>query len=185
MPIIIRTPSKKDIYSFFITLSNNVLYNFSLFPNANTKDVALELSNTLLKNKTHKIYGLFEDNKMVGFGILKFLPKETMKTVCQFGIVISDLSQGKGYGKILSKHMISWAEKNNFKKIWLTVYSDNERAIKLYTQLGFQTEGIFMYNEYFKETPRNSLSMALFFDIDPRLERKKLWERLSKTLKIT
>jgi RimJ/RimL family protein N-acetyltransferase len=178
----IKSPSEKDIYSFFLSLSDNVLYNFSLYPNANTKKVASKLSKTLLIEKSQKIFGIFEKDQMVGFGILKFLPKETRKCVCQFGLVISDLYQNKGFGKALAKYMIDWAKENNFKKIWLTVYSDNTRAIKLYNELGFQMEGIFMYNEYFNEEPRHSLSLALFFNENPRIERKLLWESLSEKL---
>lgn len=182
MSTIVRTPSKKDICSFFLSLSDNTLYNFSLYPDANTKIEALKLSSALLKDKNQKIFGVFDEKKMVGFGILKFFSKKTRKRVCQFGMVINDLYQGMGYGKILGERMISWAKEANFKKIWLTVYSENIRAIKLYKKLGFQKEGIFMYDEYFGNTPRHSLSMALFFDKDPAKEREELWENLSRML---
>lgn len=182
MPIIIRTPLERDIYSFFLSLSDNTLYNFSLYEDANTKNKALMLSGTLLRDKNQKIFGVFDGEKMVGFGILKFFSKKTRKHVCQLGIVINDSYQGMGYGKDLGDKMINWAKENNFKKIWLTVYNDNIRAIKLYKKLGFQREGIFMYDEYFGNKPRHSLSMALFFDRNPAEERGKLWENLSKTL---
>lgn len=182
MPIRIKTPSEKDIYSFFLSLSDNTLYNFSLYPDANTKNVALKLSMTLLRDKNQKIFGAFDGEKMVGLGILKFFAKKTRKNVCQFGMVINDLYQGMGYGKLLGERIISWAKENNFKKIWLTVYSDNIRGIMLYKKLGFQREGIFMYDEYFGNKPRHSLSMAIFLDRDPSDERRKLWESLSKTL---
>lgn len=177
MSLIIKSPTEKDIYSFFTSLSDGVLYNFTLYPHANTKQVTLKLSKTLPKDKTQKIFGAFENGKMVGFGNLRFFPKETMKHVCQFGIVISDSNQGKGYGKMLSTKMIDWAMKNKFKKIWLNVYSDNPKAIGLYKTLGFQIEGIFMYNEYFVDKPRHTISMALFFDCNPFQERKKLWKK--------
>lgn len=184
MSIITKTPTDKDIYSFFLSLSDNDLYNFSLYPNANTRRVALKLSKTILKDKSQKIFGLFKEGEMIGFGILKFLPKPTMKQICNFGLVITTIHQGRGYGFTLAKSMIHWAKQNNYKKIWLTAYSENIRAIKLYKKLGFQMEGIFMYNEYFGETPRHALSMALFFDLNPVNERKKLWQHLSKTLSL-
>lgn len=181
MHTVFKTPSEKDIYSFFTSLSEDTLYNFTLYPGANTRNEALKLSRTLLKNKSQKIFGAFNEGKMIGFGILKFFLKKTRKHVCQFGMVINDLHQGRGYGKALGEHVISWAKKHNFKKVWLNVYSDNAKAIKLYKNLGFQREGIFMYDEYFENKPRHSLSMALFFDLDPCEERGKLWEDLSKT----
>ena len=182
MSAIIKTPLEKDIYSFFLSLSNDTLYNFSHYPDANTKKEALRLSVTILKDKNQRIFGAFDGEKMVGFGILKFFSKKTRKQVCQLGIVISDLYQGMGYGKTLCERMTGWAKENDFKKIWLTVYNDNVKEIKIYKKLGFQIEGIFMYDEYFGDKPRHSLSMGLFFDRDPDEERRKIWESLSKTL---
>lgn len=182
MRTIIKTPSEKDIYNFFSSLSDRTLCNFTLYTNANNLKVALGLSRALLKEKNQKIFGLFEREKMVGFGILKFFAKKSREYVCQLGMVIGDAYQQKGYGKNLIKFMIGWAKTNGYKKIWLNVYSDNIRAIKLYKNFGFQKEGIFMYDECFKGKFRHSISLALFFEVDPREERRKLWEDLSKTL---
>lgn len=178
----IKTPSEEDIYIFFLSLSDQTLYNFTLYPNSNNPKVALGLSKTLLKEKNQKIFGLFRKEEMVGFGILKFFAKKSRLHICQLGIAIGDQHQRKGYGNNLLKNMTDWAKKNKYEKIWLNVYSDNIRAIKLYRDFGFQREGIFMYDEYFKNKPRHSISMALFFNVDPHKERRKLWENLSKTL---
>jgi ribosomal protein S18 acetylase RimI-like enzyme len=183
MSIKIKTPSEQDIYSFFTSLQSDELYNFTFYQDANNPVVALQLSNTILKDNSMKIFGIFNGTKMIGYGHLKFLTKDTMRHVCQFGLVVHSGNQGKGYGKMLTNHMITWAEKNGFKKIWLTVYSDNITALKLYDKLGFQIEGIFMYNEYFKNLPRHAVSMALFFDANPIAERQKLTKQISEILK--
>src|SRR4030067_2487322 len=164
MSLVIKKPSSSQIYSFFISLSDTALYNFSIYPRANRKSVALRLSKALPKDKFQKIFGAFYMGKMVGYSFLKFSPKSTDKNICQFGIVIGESYQGKGYGDVLSKKTIDWAKNNKFKKIWLTVYSDNLGVFKLYKKIGFQTEGIFMYNWYSHGKFRHTISMALFFD---------------------
>jgi len=182
MSIKIKIPTEGNIYHFFLSLSDKVLYDFNPYPDANSKIGAKMLSQTLLKDKSQKIFGIFDGKKMAGFGFLKASPKETMKEVCQFGVVINEQYQGLGYGRTLSKGMVESAKKNHIKKIWLTVFSDNNRAINLYKSLGFGIEGIFMRNENFGKIRRHVISMALFFDGDPEKERKELWDKVSKAL---
>ena len=43
--------------------------------------------------------------------------------------------------------MIKTAWKKNLKKIWLSVFSDNIPAQKIYRNLGFELEGIFLDDE--------------------------------------
>lgn len=176
----IKLPKEEDLFNFFKNLDEETLYNFSLYPNANDSREAKRLSKSLLKEKNQKIFGSFSENKMTGYGILRFFPKETKKSICNLGIVTSKEFRGRGYGTMLANEMIKWAKKNNFKKIWLTVYSDNLKAINFYSKLDFQMEGIFMYDEYFGDRARHCVSMALFFNNNPKNERKKLWENLSK-----
>lgn len=54
--------------------------------------------------------------------------------------VIKDF-RGRGIGRKLAEAAISEAFKVGFQKIELTVYGDNEVAIKLYEKLGFEHEG--------------------------------------------
>jgi RimJ/RimL family protein N-acetyltransferase len=178
----IKHPKEKDLCSFFENLDDETLYYFSLYPNINKQSEAKIISKLILKDKNQKVFGYFIKNNMIGYGILRFFSKETKKSICNLGIVISKNFQNQGIGKELADYMIYWAKKNDYKKIWLTVYADNLKAIRFYSKLGFQPEGIFMYDEYFGNNVRNSISMALFFGHNPLNERKKIWENLSKML---
>lgn len=178
----IITPTKKGLYDFFLSLSNKTLYNFTPFGRVNEPSIARKTSEELTKKslKEQKNFGIYINSKLIGFGFLKFFEKLQKKYTCSLGIVIGDGYQSKGYGAKLLQHMINWARNHRYKKIWLTVYSDNSQAMKLYKKFGFQIEGIFMYDEYFKKIPRHVVSMALIFDKNPIRLRKKIEEKITR-----
>ncbi|MEB3755321.1 MAG: GNAT family N-acetyltransferase [Desulfurococcales archaeon] len=63
----------------------------------------------------------------------------SIKNYGVYGIIISKNARGKGLGKILSLYAImdAW-ERFDLKKIYLTVDTDNTKAIKLYRELSFK-----------------------------------------------
>ena len=62
---------------------------------------------------------------------------------CALGIAIGDNAfRGKGYGKETITLLLSYAFKHrNLHKVWLTVNSTNEQAIRAYRACGFVEEG--------------------------------------------
>jgi Acetyltransferases, including N-acetylases of ribosomal proteins len=61
----------------------------------------------------------------------------------EFGISVLKAYWGKHIGKVLLKTLIEWAHQFHIiRKINLRVREDNDRAIRLYTSLGFIQEGI-------------------------------------------
>jgi putative acetyltransferase len=59
------------------------------------------------------------------------------------GISVSEAWQGKGVGKALMQAGVDLADKwLNLTRLELEVYSDNEAAIRLYEQFGFEREGM-------------------------------------------
>jgi len=72
----------------------------------------------------------------------------------------------------------AWAKK--IEKIWLTVYHDNLNAYKIYKELGFEVEGIFLYDEKFRGEFKHKISMAIFKKhSNNESERKKILEYLN------
>jgi putative acetyltransferase len=58
------------------------------------------------------------------------------------GMGVHDDYQGKGIGTALLRELIDAADNwLGLRRIELTVYTDNDRAIRLYQRFGFETEG--------------------------------------------
>ena len=61
----------------------------------------------------------------------------------QFGMAVHDDYAGKGVGSALLAAAIELADNwLNLRRLELTVYSDNARAISLYERFGFEREGL-------------------------------------------
>lgn len=63
----------------------------------------------------------------------------------ELGVSVSPEFQGLGIGRQLMVSLIEWAENNPaIEKIFLNVFATNDRAIRLYRNLGFTEEGRFI-----------------------------------------
>lgn len=62
---------------------------------------------------------------------------------CELGITIGDKSYwGKGYGKEAVALLVDYAFRlRNFRRVWLRVHGQNERAQRAYVACGFKEEG--------------------------------------------
>ncbi len=61
--------------------------------------------------------------------------------VMELYIAVHPDTQGKGVGRVLIEHLISWGSQQGFKKISLRVLSTNEGAIAFYKANGFLEQG--------------------------------------------
>ncbi|YBV88687.1 GNAT family N-acetyltransferase [Bacillus sp. PK9-021] len=78
------------------------------------------------------------------------------------GIVVDKSYSGLGLGRQLMIELIEWARMNKqTKKIELVTREDNQRAISLYKQLGFQIEGLKEKDTYINGLYYNTMLMGL------------------------
>ncbi len=69
--------------------------------------------------------------------------REMLKHVGYIGMGIHADWQGKRLGTSLLKVVLDWADKNaEIESLWLQAFSNNQRGLKLYTNMGFETTGI-------------------------------------------
>lgn len=62
--------------------------------------------------------------------------------VASLGIVVAAEAQGQGVGRALLQALCDYADRwAQILRIELTVFADNERAIRLYRSMGFEHEG--------------------------------------------
>nr|WP_260603352.1 GNAT family N-acetyltransferase [Vibrio cholerae] len=82
------------------------------------------------------------DGEVVGNLGFELCTNPRRRHVGTFGMGVKDDAQGLGVGSALLKTVIDLADNwLNLKRIELTVYVDNERAINLYKKFGFVIEG--------------------------------------------
>ena len=68
----------------------------------------------------------------------------------------------KGVGKTALNKLLEFGFSDvNLRKIWLRVFNDNERAIKLYEDAGFIKEGLLMQDVFIKGKYKDVLIMSL------------------------
>lgn len=169
-----------DLKLFLSSLSTNTQFLFTHFGTINASTVDTITRKEMARHDKIKFFA-HVDGILMAYGFLTKFEKKTKKHNCILGIVIDDEWQDKGIGSMVCKYMINSAWKKGFTKIWLTVYSDNKRAIHVYRSLGFEIEGIFMNDEIISKKRRHVVSMAIFkgkgFSYKQRIN---LWNRLQR-----
>lgn len=69
-------------------------------------------------------------------------PNPRRRHVATFGMGVKDKFAGQGVGRALLEAIIDLSDNwLNLKRIEMTVYKDNDRAISLYKSFGFEIEG--------------------------------------------
>jgi len=128
------------------------------------KETAFKQCN-LVASREKGFVALNKDREIIAYSYLRFFPeKKTKSHNASLGIVVASEYQGKGLGSRLMQYIHSWARKKGIKKIWLATYARNKAALHIYRELGYQVEGLFMYDECGKHGWDHVVSMALMLD---------------------
>ena len=81
-------------------------------------------------------FAYFDDPSILGFGMLRGW-KEGF-AIPSFGLLVDYRAAGRGIGTSLTAHAVQRAQDLGCPAVRLTVYSDNETAIRLYSRAGFR-----------------------------------------------
>ncbi|HMK94588.1 MAG TPA: GNAT family protein [Candidatus Limnocylindrales bacterium] len=100
--------------------------------------------------------------RIVGLASLKFNPLEVFKHKAELAITVHDDYQNLGVGTALINRLVDLARKKNLKKIFLTVNTENARAIHVYQKTGFEIEGILRKDICLNGKYLDEYLMALF-----------------------
>ncbi len=92
------------------------------------------------KNKKNIFLAVY-DEKLVGVSGMKIGEFRTDHLADFFVFVDPDYHR-QGIGKKLVKKIIGRAKEKKLKRLEMTVFSDNKKAIKLYEKFGFKKEGV-------------------------------------------
>ena len=97
-------------------------------------------------------------------GNIKIDPINKRHGLGEYGILMGDKTEwGKGYAKETSIAVIDYCFKQlNFRKMTLGVIEENIVAVKLYQNLGFKQEGLYVEHGIYEGKYCNVIRMALF-----------------------
>src|SRR6478735_8771367 len=85
------------------------------------------------------------NNQIVGMLFFVSQTKRKNAHTGEFGVNVHPDFRSLGIGKALTEYLIEWAQLHpQIEKVFLQVFATNNKAIKLYTSLGFKEEGRFV-----------------------------------------
>lgn len=121
----------------------------------------------LIEEDSESVRNLFlvceVNGRIVGFARCVGNQLKRMSHQVEFGVCVLRDFWGYGIGTNLLKETISWADSNEIKKITLNVLETNEKAIQLYKNYGFETEGILKKDKLLSDgNYYNTVIMARF-----------------------
>lgn len=98
------------------------------------------LNSILRDSRLDMYYGVFFNNTLVGFYMLRGL--DNGFTLPSFGVWISPDFKGKGLATLCLEHAFSVCRLNNISKLMLKVHPENISAKNLYQKKGFVETGV-------------------------------------------
>lgn len=134
-------PLKREYLEFVRTVRNNPEVNKYLFTHAHiSREEQERWYRRQLRDEKSLVF-IALANEPVGYCQVKNIDHANRS--CELVFCIAPEHQGKGYGIALVRELISYAtDKLNMHRLYLEVFADNEKAIKLYESCGFSKEGI-------------------------------------------
>ncbi len=103
-----------------------------------------------------------EANK-IPVGLVELVEIDYIHRRAEFQIIIDPVHQGKGYSTQAVQRALSYAfAVLNLYKLYLVVDKNNERAINVYTKIGFQVEGTLKQEFFVNGQYRDAIRMCIF-----------------------
>ncbi len=115
-----------------------------------------------INNKWPQLVALHE-GKVIGWCDISSLDRPVFAHIGSLGIGVIDGYRGMGVGRALMKTTLAEAKQKGLTRIELTVREKNIRAINLYKDLGFVTEGIHKNGVCINGKYENHIFMALLW----------------------
>jgi putative acetyltransferase len=96
----------------------------------------------------HHLFVYSEDGLDMGMFKLQPMKHRNSHIVYLGGVAVDPGVQGRGVGSRMMKEIVAKAGQMGFRRIELTVATNNKAAIRLYTHAGFAVEGILKNYSY-------------------------------------
>ena len=153
-------PLKKEYLEFVRKVRNDPQVNKHLFSNAHiSKDDQERWYRRYQRDKKNLVFMGVVD---VPIGYCQASNIDHVNRSCELGFYVAPEYQNKGYGTMMVKELADYTiGELNMHRLYLEVFADNEKAIKLYRKCGFTEEGILRHKILRAGRFRDVLVMAL------------------------
>jgi putative acetyltransferase len=141
----VRRASVKDAAAFARIMGDPLVYpGLMQLPFTNEDQWQARLAETCAPGKADLPLAAELDGEVVGTAGLHPAGLQLRRRhVMHLGISVASHAQGRGVGTALMAAMCHYADQwAGILRLELTVFADNERAIRLYRRFGFETEGL-------------------------------------------
>jgi len=96
-------------------------------------------------------------------GLVELVEIDHIHRRAEFQIIIDPTHQGKGYAGVATKLVMDYAfSVLNLYKLYLIVDKENQKAIHIYSKLGFEVEGELIHEFFVNGEYRNVIRMCIF-----------------------
>lgn len=86
--------------------------------------------------------GEAEDGIVCYGALFKYSPREGYRFATENSVYVARSARGKGYGRVMLRHLVDEARRLGFRYILARIFSHNEASLKLHRELGFRQLGV-------------------------------------------
>ncbi|CAH7280327.1 GNAT family N-acetyltransferase [Vibrio chagasii] len=125
-------PALYDIYTDKEVVNNNRY----------SADIKREEFDAMFNDNQRHFVAIDKDGEVLGHLALNLSTKPRLKHSASFGVAVAKASRGKGVGRFLLEHLVSYCDKElDLARLELEVHANNAAALSLYKSFGFEVEG--------------------------------------------
>lgn len=159
--ILLRPLERKDL-KFVHQLDNNANVMRYWFEEPYEAFVELvDLYDKHIHDQSERRFIVQSQNKLIG--LVELVEINHIHRNAEFQIIIDPAHQGKGYASKATQLAMEYAFSIlNLYKLYLLVDSENEKAIYIYTKLGFKQEGVLQQEFFVNGEYRDVIRMCIF-----------------------
>ncbi|WP_406706446.1 spermidine N1-acetyltransferase [Sodalis sp.] len=155
-------PLEREDLHFIHQLNNNEMMMRYWFEEPH--EAYVELKDLYQKNIHNISERRFIIDKLgVSVGLVELVDIDHIHRRAEFSILVAPEHQGKGYASVATHLALNFGFMVlNLHKLYLIVDEENNKAIHIYTKLGFKQEGVLLQEFFINGQYRNTLRMCLF-----------------------
>lgn len=164
MSTISLRPLEKEDLRFVHRLDNNASIMRYWFEEPYESFLELsDLYDKHIHDKNERRFILQNTADETPIGLVELVEIDYIHRRAEFQIIIAPAHQGKGYARPATKLAMDYAFQTlNLYKLYLIVDEANEKAIHIYSKLGFTIEGTLRHEFFSAGEYRNAIRMYIF-----------------------